>query len=225
MTRWGRGRGEERRQPHINSEAGFAGIKWDKWDSTGQATPALLCRGPMTLPSAHHGAIFAQAPRPVHRTLVRGRASLKGLARGTTIANARRSCAGERSAVPPPPLPGPLRPQGRRGRKGWRRLRLPSALRVREDEQRPCRLRPPSALLRLRRRAKSVPPASPLRLRGRGTGGGGLGRPASSGWYELTKPELRVSDNAAGPPLRNPRHARPSARDRTVRLRPAARRG
>ena len=61
----------------------------------------------MTLPSAHHGAIFAQAPRAVHRTLVRGRASLKGLARGTTIPNARGSCAGERSAVPPPPLPGP----------------------------------------------------------------------------------------------------------------------
>ena len=37
------------------------------------------------------------------------------------------SCAGERSAVPPSPIPGPLRPQGRRGRKGWRRLRPPSA--------------------------------------------------------------------------------------------------
>ena len=37
MTRWGRGRGEERHQPQINSEAGFAGIKWDKWDSTRQA--------------------------------------------------------------------------------------------------------------------------------------------------------------------------------------------
>ena len=194
MTRWGRGRGEERLQPQINCEAGFAGIKWDKWDSTGQATPGPLCRGPMTLPSAHHGAIFAQAPRPVHRTLVRGsRASLKGLARGTTIPNARGSCARERSAAPPPSLPGPLRPQGRRGRKGWRRLRLPSALRVREDEQRPCRLRPPSALLRLRRRAKSVPPASPLRIRGRGTGGGGFGRPVSSSRHKPNAPRTRAS--------------------------------
>ena len=99
MTRWGRGRGEERLQPQINSEAGFAGIKWDKWDSTRQASAGLLCRGPMTLPSAHHGAIFAQAPRPVHRTLVRG------TERG-----------GSREPSPPAPTsPYPSPPLGRRG--------------------------------------------------------------------------------------------------------------
>ena len=194
MTARERGRGEERLQPQINSEAGFAGIKWDKWDSAGQPTPGLLCRGPMTLPSAHHGAIFAQAPRPVHRTLVRvSRACLQGHARGTRIANARQVVrGGEGARSPPSPIPGPLRPMG---------------LRAFEKERSRCRLRPPSA------------------FGGGGQGEVGLGSPASSGRHEVTKPELRVPDNAAGPPLRNPRHARPSARDRTVRLRPAARRG
>ena len=113
MTRWGRGRGEERRQPQINSEAGFAGIKWDKWDSAGQATPALLCRGPMTLPSAHHGVIFAQAPRPVHRTLVRGsRACLQGHARGIKNRERPQVVRGGEERGPALTYPRPSPPYG-----------------------------------------------------------------------------------------------------------------
>ena len=135
MTRWGRGRGEERLQPQINCEAGFVGIKWDKWDSTGQAPPSLLCRRPMTLPSAHHGAIFAQAPRPVHRTLVRG--TERGGSREPSPpaptspwpSPPRRGGEGGQAEPPAsPPVPplrprecrpasptSPLRPRGRRG--------------------------------------------------------------------------------------------------------------
>ena len=79
--------------------------------------------------------------------------------RGTRIANARRSCAGERSAVPPPPHPGPLLPRGE------------------EREKRPAPpTSPPLPPLRPIRGCKPALPASPLRPRGRrGTGrGGGL---------------------------------------------------
>ena len=166
----GVGGARERRTPrpngiprNINSEAGFAGIKWDKWDSAGQATPALLCRGPMTLPSAHHGAIFAQAPRALHRTLVRGQLRVPARSRArykNRRTPAGRARKGERAR--PHLSPALSAPRGGEGEQGWRRLRSPSALRVHENEQGPCHLRPLSALLRLRRRAKvaaaCVPP-------------------------------------------------------------------
>ena len=118
MTARERGRGEERLQPQINCEAGFAGIKWDKWDSTGQAPPSLLCRGPMTLPSEHHGAIFAQAPRAVHRTLVRvtGRAgrSAPSPPAPSSPQPSPPPRGGEGEKAAPPACP--LRPLGSRSR-------------------------------------------------------------------------------------------------------------
>ena len=67
----------------------------------------------MTLPSEHHGAIFAQAPRPVHRTLVRGsRAYLQGHARGTRIAHPRRVVRGGEERGLAPTSPRPSKPSG-----------------------------------------------------------------------------------------------------------------
>ena len=65
--------------------AGFAGIKWDKWDkwdSAGEdrarprsrAPSHSACRGLLVL--VPHGAILAQTPRALRRTVVRGRVSL-----------------------------------------------------------------------------------------------------------------------------------------------------
>ena len=69
-------------------EAGFAGIKWDKWDSEGQgpaclqgrarsrwgrgrkSTVASSCRGSFVPPL--HGAMLTRASRAVRRTMVRG---------------------------------------------------------------------------------------------------------------------------------------------------------
>ena len=61
-------------------------MKWDKWDS-GRDTLAreaprhsdIICRGPF----APHDMMVSHRICAVHRTMVGGRVSLKGLARGT----------------------------------------------------------------------------------------------------------------------------------------------
>ena len=100
MTRWGRGRGEERLQPQINCEAGFAGIKWDKWDFHETADP----RSPLPWP---HDSPFrtswrdlrpSAAPRAPHlgpgksRVPARSRARYKNRERPQVVRGGEEVC-------------------------------------------------------------------------------------------------------------------------------------
>ena len=71
----------------FNLEAGFGGIKWDKWDSAAQVAAlrhATLvrvagyrpCRG--LFARALHGAMLALMAGAVHRTMVRGVSPISG---------------------------------------------------------------------------------------------------------------------------------------------------
>ena len=71
----------------FNLEAGFGGIKWDKWDSAAQVAAlrhATLVRIAGDRPRrglfAHalHGAILAQSPCTLYRTMVRGVSPISG---------------------------------------------------------------------------------------------------------------------------------------------------